>query len=390
MESCGRTLLDVIDHLLDYSKINKFAAKSKEIAKASRHNQVTNKQKTFESKMTMLLSDIEIDALAEESVESIFTGHNFQKMSIAQLVRQGKTQHYDVDEMQRMDSIDAIETFRHQSGKSGARTFTLGAVAIYLDIDPSQNWMYHTQPGALRRIIINLLGNSLKYTNQGHIIVSLKQEPARKSHRNSNLKVLKITVSDTGKGIGTEFLHNHIFTPFAQENPLNPGTGLGLSLVQQIAKTLGGAIHIESHLGRGTSVCVTLPLSPSQVSSSLDSVFSDHVTALKGLRVSLLGMKDHIDVLGLAAVSPPTELELMEALCRDWLKLDLVSPDSTDVLPELIVCPDVSLDKVIARGSGRSLPPVVIICRSALAAHALRAEQQEAAPHEIFQYISQP
>ncbi|ORY60866.1 uncharacterized protein BCR38DRAFT_496783 [Pseudomassariella vexata] len=383
MESCGRTLLDVLDHLLDYSKINRFIKVSKEQSKQ-------NRQKSFQSQITTLLSDVELDSLAEESIESTYTGYNFQKMSIAQVVEKGKKYHYDVKAMRHMDTILAVETFGHQKGEAGLMQMTIGEVSIYLDFDASQSWQCYTQPGALRRVIMNILGNSLKYTERGFIVISLRQEQhsGKGNRRRSNLK---LTITDSGKGMGDEFLRNHIFTPFAQEDALNPGTGVGLSTVQQIVRTLNGSVTVESQLGRGTSISATIPFPASKHHAVVvDTLFVDHVTALTGLRVSLRGLKENDGVEALPGHSAPSEVALMESLCRDWLHLEVVPAEQTDIRPDLIICSDRWLERVLANDQSQILPPMMVICRNAIAAYKLSTSYKSSKRQDVLEFISQP
>lgn len=71
---------------------------------------------------------------------------------------------------------------------------------------------------------------------------------------------IRLSFSDTGKGIAPDFIHHHIFEPFSQENPQNEGIGLGLSLVHRTATTLGGEVLIDSHETWGSTFTVILPL----------------------------------------------------------------------------------------------------------------------------------
>jgi signal transduction histidine kinase len=66
-------------------------------------------------------------------------------------------------------------------------------------------------------------------------------------------------VHDDGHGIAREDLER-IFDPFFTTKPAGEGTGLGLAICHEIARSHGGAIHVESELGRGTTVTVSLPL----------------------------------------------------------------------------------------------------------------------------------
>lgn len=133
-------------------------------------------------------------------------------------------------------------------------------VAVILDVDV-ENYRFTTQPGAFRRVIMNLLGNALKYTSHGYVKITLEASDIEdlRTPGNSQLiprSLVTLTVTDTGRGISSEFLRSKLFTPFAQENSLSSGTGLGLSIVRSIVALLEGDITIDSELGRGTR---TLP-----------------------------------------------------------------------------------------------------------------------------------
>jgi signal transduction histidine kinase len=132
-------------------------------------------------------------------------------------------------------------------------------VAVILDVD-LQNYHFTTQPGALRRLIMNLLGNALKYTSHGYVRIKLDATdmddlPGSGSQGSGDgipRSLVTLTVTDTGKGISADFLRSKLFMPFAQENSLSSGTGLGLSIVRKIVSLLEGEITIDSEVGRGT------------------------------------------------------------------------------------------------------------------------------------------
>lgn len=129
-------------------------------------------------------------------------------------------------------------------------------VALIFDVDV-QNYHFTTQPGAFRRVVMNLLGNALKYTSDGYVRVNLTASPMEDFQDTETGEVIPrsmvvLTVTDTGKGISPEFLRSELFTPFAQENSLSSGTGLGLAIVKSIVHILEGDITIDSEVGRGT------------------------------------------------------------------------------------------------------------------------------------------
>ena len=127
---------------------------------------------------------------------------------------------------------------------------------------PQQVW---ADGGKLRQILINLVGNAIKFTAQGSIVVRSRLEPnlevegdARiaKTHR------LVIDVQDTGVGMAPEELAN-LFHPFEQTQSgrrAAEGTGLGLSLSHNFAQIMGGKIQVNSTPGRGSTFTVTLPV----------------------------------------------------------------------------------------------------------------------------------
>ena len=139
-------------------------------------------------------------------------------------------------------------------------------VELVLDIQGPAKWTFSTQPGAVRRIVMNLFGNALKYTKHGYINVSLRVVSQGSQRGDQTVKfdqrdkptLVRLTVTDTGQGISPEYLRTKIFTPFAQENAKSAGTGLGLSIIRNIVNMLQGEIDIKSILNVGTIVIVTL------------------------------------------------------------------------------------------------------------------------------------
>lgn len=127
---------------------------------------------------------------------------------------------------------------------------------ISLELQAEKSVPQVTDSRAFRQIVINLLGNAVKYTESGGRI-TVRIDPGATETR--------ITIADTGCGIPADKL-SRIFEPFQRVDPLRAdparGVGLGLAICHRIAELLGGAITIESEPGRGTTVTVTLPKTP--------------------------------------------------------------------------------------------------------------------------------
>jgi len=123
---------------------------------------------------------------------------------------------------------------------------------------PSCPDRYIGDPGRIRQILINLLGNAIKFTSKGHVYLGVScQELAEDRHQ------LRITVEDTGIGIAPDMLQD-VFESFTQADQSTTrqfgGTGLGLSIARQIAELMGGTIQVQSRLGQGSSFTVIIEL----------------------------------------------------------------------------------------------------------------------------------
>jgi signal transduction histidine kinase/CheY-like chemotaxis protein len=114
--------------------------------------------------------------------------------------------------------------------------------------------------GRVRQILMNLVGNAIKFTNSGHVLIDLTGEVKGASCH------LKICVEDTGIGIPPDRL-GAVFEKFSQVDASSTrryeGTGLGLSICRMLAEKMGGAVGVESELGRGSTFWfqVSLPAS---------------------------------------------------------------------------------------------------------------------------------
>lgn len=113
-------------------------------------------------------------------------------------------------------------------------------------------------PTKLRQVLLNLVGNALKFTSSGRVLVEVDGSPA-----DGGMIELRIAVSDTGIGIPEDAIER-IFERFSQADSSITrkygGTGLGLSISRQLVELMGGAIRVESTVGRGSVFRVAVPL----------------------------------------------------------------------------------------------------------------------------------
>ena len=111
-------------------------------------------------------------------------------------------------------------------------------------------------PGRLRQIIMNLIGNAIKFTHEGHVVLDVSVAEREDAH-----PTLRIEVTDTGIGIPADRL-DRLFKTFTQIDSSTTrhygGTGLGLSIVKRLAELMGGDVGVRSDVGRGSSFWVTV------------------------------------------------------------------------------------------------------------------------------------
>lgn len=279
---CGRTLLDTINHVLDFTELNRSRKSKLSGKKKSSDRSFSKPQKHSANSLVNQIANLDLSVLVEEVVDSTLAGNDFGLSgSIAVL------------------HSDPRQPFLELDSKSHRGDVTVpasGHVKVILDIDYRSNWVFAFRPGAWRRILMNLFGNALKYTKSGYVCVSLKSI-ASVTKQDSGSSVI-LTVRDTGKGISKQFLKHHIFTPFLQEDSLATGTGLGLSIVKQIVHDLDGQIDIKSEEGWGTMVTVQIPFgfphttpSPSRINGD-DAHFETVRQNMSGLKVYILSSRD--------------------------------------------------------------------------------------------------
>jgi len=131
---------------------------------------------------------------------------------------------------------------------------------LVCDVDASVPACASGDPIRLRQVVVNLLGNAIKYTEQGHVIVR-----ARNVSQDEGSLRLRVEVEDTGLGIPEEELES-VFEAFTQvdsfETRKHGGTGLGLAITRQLVEILGGEVGVKSRIGQGSTFWFELPLDP--------------------------------------------------------------------------------------------------------------------------------
>jgi signal transduction histidine kinase/ActR/RegA family two-component response regulator len=155
----------------------------------------------------------------------------------------------------------------------------------------------------LRQVLINLVGNAVKYTFQGSVAVSLEARPGEAPDA---FRVI-LGVTDTGIGIAPED-QVRIFDPFiqARKSGAQKGTGLGLAITQKFVDLMGGTVIVESTPGQGSVFRVELPVERTE---------NSELTETEG---------DHPRVVGLAPGQPDYRVLIVEDQRENWLVLQRI------------------------------------------------------------------
>jgi len=237
-------------------------------------------------------------------------------------------------------NFELLKLVEETLGLLAQRAYGKG-IELICSVEPSSAWEVEGDSQRLRQILINLLGNAIKFTQQGHVALRVaRQEDGQ----------FLFEISDTGIGVD-KHKQPSIFEAFSQVDEttsrLFGGTGLGLSIVRDLTRIMGGTLFLESEPGQGSSFQVLLPLKavkPSFVKLPVDR---------QGLSVILLepyaeageSLVRRLRDIGLVAeiVFSPVELLLrVENLKKNGDRFDVVilpdcdQPGSKELISQVV------------------------------------------------------
>ncbi|VXD21926.1 MASE1 domain-containing protein [Planktothrix paucivesiculata] len=167
--------------------------------------------------------------------------------------------------------LDDLEDMLH------LRAFNAGLELIFVRGENLPRYLY-ADGVKLRQVLLNLLGNAIKFTSQGEVIVRVNSQ---ENKENQN-QTLNFQIGDTGKGISPAEL-TQLFEAFSQTESgreSQEGTGLGLVISRQFVQLMGGDITVESELGKGTTFQFSIPVQLGKELTKIEQINSQRVLAL--------------------------------------------------------------------------------------------------------------
>lgn len=197
--------------------------------------------------MTDLLMDTELTPQQREFAETIRSSGD----ALLTLIN-------DILDFSRIEAgklnLEALDFNLRNSLEEAVDILALRAQAKELEfvciIEPGIPNLLQGDPGRLRQIILNLVGNAIKFTDSGEVVLRVSLDSEDHQH-----VILRFTVTDTGIGIPADRLKT-LFNPFTQADDSFSrkygGTGLGLAISRQLAEMMGGEISASSQIGKGS------------------------------------------------------------------------------------------------------------------------------------------
>ena len=270
--------------------------------------------------MTDILLDTPLDREQREFAESIHEG----AISLLGILN-------DVLDFSKLEagkfSIDAVNYTLRETVESSLELLAVQAlkkdIELALFIEESVPNYLNGDPGRLRQILLNLVGNAVKFTEKGTICVKVESQVCSLEEHSGEVD-LKIHVIDSGIGISADECEK-LFQPFSQADTSTTrkygGTGLGLAICRQIIEAMDGTIDVTSELGKGSEFCFTIRSKTREPSPS-ESLNARMNEDLAGKHLLLV---DH----------NPVNREVIEHYAS-VLKLHLSVADSESRIPEIM------------------------------------------------------
>jgi PAS domain S-box-containing protein len=241
-------------------------------------------------------------------------------------------------------NIEIVEFSLEQLLRNTMKSFAVRAhqkkLTLLLNVAPDVPHRVLGDPGRLRQVIVNLVGNAIKFTESGEIEVAVQRvDNAREKHAN-----LRFKVSDTGIGIPRDKFKT-IFKSFSQADTTTTrkygGTGLGLTISAQLIGLMGGEIGLESELGKGSSFHFILDM-PTVADNALAQ--NQHAAQFRELGIpgymKPVSESNFQNAITATLVEPQQQLESLfmhHALCDTRRKLNFLLAEDNAVNQKLVV-----------------------------------------------------
>jgi len=371
---------EIQNELIQAKEIAEDSARTKEMFLANMSHEIRTPMNAIVG-MTNLLSESELTNKQEDYLRAIKTSGDNLLVIIN-----------DILDISKIESgklkIEKINFDFRELINNTKRSIELKAeekdLLFSLDIKDDVPSVLVSDPVRLNQVLINLLGNSIKFTKKGSVslicsVMGIENEEAK----------IKFEVKDTGVGIDSNKL-DKIFESFAQEDESTTrkfgGTGLGLSISRQLVSLLGGELEVESELGNGANFYFTLNLPIGENAVKKKKIIIDIGTnPLKNKKV-LLAEDNEINSFLATTVLSKWDIEVDVAedgqIAVDKLKTNVYDVVLMDI--QMPVMGGLEATQVIRKQLKLDIPII------ALTANAVKGDREEFLLAGMDDYISKP
>ena len=278
-----------------------------------------------------------------------------------------------------MDTVRSIQLSASEKG-----------LKLNTDIDQNIPTCVNGDPARLIQTLINLVSNSIKFTDKGDVKLSLELITL-----NTHSALVKFTIADTGSGIPADMI-DEIFYPFKQANNSLTravgGTGLGLTITKKLIELMGGEIKVLSEEGIGSQFFFTLmfPVPELTVNDMVTQNNIDEITASDGLKILLVEDNAFNQIVAVDTLKEWNSSLTVDVAENGIVAIEKLKHTSYDVILMDIQMPEMD-GHAAAKKIRNELPPP--ICKTpiiAMTAHASVSEIESCFHEGMNDYITKP
>jgi len=335
--------------------------------------------------MTELLLDMELTEEQRECGEQIARSGEDMLSLINDILDLSKIEagHLELD----ITDFDLDETIKRTCSAAGAQARAKG-LRLDLRIAPDVPRRVRGDGRRLGQIILNVVGNALKFTHEGGITVRIAATATRQHHN-----LIRIDVTDTGIGIEPAML-DQMFEPFTQADVSTTrhygGTGLGLAIARELVELMGGTISATSQLGHGSTFSLQLELANAQDSAAAEATKTGPVPEWLWAEPPLVLIAEDSEINQIVATRAVERCGCRVHVVNDGDEaLSALQEQRYDVI--LMDCQMPNTDGYqatvrIRRGEGPNVRTPII----AMTAHAMDGDRQRCLDAGMDDYITKP